>query len=117
MKKIKKSTLADKDLGVYISDESKAFSIKLLTFIERAGELNPPTQQDIQEKDRSRQYIAKLIEYIGNCGKHYGKSGAVKYLLMSFIGVLDMAGQNQETEKGKHKMKKKILVNLPLYPQ
>jgi hypothetical protein len=82
-----------------------------LDFIEKAGAEEVQGQSPSVDKERGKQYIGKLIEYIGNCGKHYGKSGTVKYLLMSFIGVLDMAGQGEETVKGKHKAKKRTLVS------
>ncbi|MDR3547179.1 MAG: hypothetical protein P4M11_02680 [Candidatus Pacebacteria bacterium] len=80
----------------------------MLAFIEKAGSDDPQTT--LPEKEKSRQFIGKLIEYIGNCGRQSSRTGAVKYLLMSFIGVLDMAGEDQETAKGKHKAKKRILV-------
>jgi len=112
VKKVKKLTLTEKELAELITCEMKEFCSKLLASIEKAGNLVVTNPAELQEREKSRQFISKLIEYIGNCGKHSGKTGTIKYLLMSFIGVLDMAGEDQITFKGQHKAKKKTLVFL-----
>ena len=87
-------------------------STKLVNGIEKAGGTGRISQIEMREKERNKQYIGKLIEYIGKCGKHPKKSETIKYLLISFIRVLDIAGKSQSTNKAKHKTMKLILVFL-----
>ena len=76
---------------------------------------NPPPTNDssgLRTKEEAKQYIEKLIEYIGKCGKPTVKTRTIKYLLMSFIQVLSIAGKDQLTPRGKFKAKERITVSL-----
>lgn len=108
MKRLKKQLLLEKEIANYVEEESKEFSKHLLDSIESAG--NTETKE-ITEREKNKQFIAKLIENIGKCGKHSGKSTTTKYLIMSFIEVISMAGKNEETAQGKLKAKENVLVN------
>lgn len=63
-------------------------------------------------KEEAKQYIEKLIEYIGKCGKPNAKTRTIKLLLMSFIQVLSIAGKDQPTPRGRTKAKERIIVLL-----
>ena len=112
IKKLKKMDLKDKKLSKHMDRELNEFSISLVVSIEKAGSTGNLNQIELRDKERNKQYISKLIEFIGKCGKNPGKSETTKYLLMSFIRVLDIAGNNQPTPKEKHKAMKLILVVL-----
>ena len=110
VKKIKRQTLKDKELREYVEDELNGFSEQILVAIEKAVGISQMIPVEPQEKEKSKLYVGKLIEYIGNCGRHSGRAGTIKYLLMSFIEVLDMAGRNEIAPKGRYKAKKRVLV-------
>ena len=101
--------LKSPEVSVYVPTELYDFSESLVTHIERVS--NPVVDNsELREREESKQYIEKLIEYIGKTVLGNGKMRAVKYLLMSFIEVLSIAGQQQPTEKAKRKVKEQIIV-------
>ena len=107
---IKNEALSDKILNEHISKELRKFSQGLLNFIQRAGNPNTLSQAEAKEKERSRQYIEKLIEYIGKSGQHQENNETRKYLILSFIQVMEIAGEDKLTPKERRHAKKFVLV-------
>ena len=95
----------------YIEDELNILSKKLVACIEKvASTVSVTESNELKEKEDCKQYIEKLIEYIGRCGKGSAKKRTIEYLLLTFIRVLSTAGKDQITPKGKRKAKKRIIV-------
>ena len=111
IKRIKNNALKDKELKKYIEDELNILSKKLVASIEKVASTVSVTESgELKEKEDCKQYIEKLIEYIGRCGKGSAKKRTIEYLLLTFIRVLSTAGKDQITPKGKRKAKKRIIV-------
>jgi len=108
---LKKKALDDKDLNKYINQELKDFSLDLVSFIKKAGNVSSLSQSEAKEKELSKQYIEKLIEYIGKCVKLEESNETIKHLLISFIQVLEIAGEDEITQKAKRKAKKFVIVS------
>lgn len=95
--------MANEEIQEELHEEFTSFCENLLKLIE--GAKNP-------ENEMNKQFVSKMIEYIGHAGKNSGaNTHIVKYLLTAITKVIDMAGKKGETSKERKKYQKELLVS------
>ena len=98
-----KKVMANDEIQEELHEEFTGFCAKLLELIE--GAKNP-------ENETNKQFVSKLIQYIGHTGKSSGvNTHIVKYLLTALTKVIDMASNKGETSKEQKKSQKELLVS------
>ena len=95
--------MANEEIQEELRQEFENFCGKLLKLIEGAKQ---------SENEMNKQFVSKVIEYIGHAGKSTGvNTHIVKYLLTALTHVIDMAGKKGETKKEKKKSQKEVNCN------
>ena len=97
-----KKVMANDEIQKELHEEFEEFCGKLLVLIEGAKN---------SENEMNKQFVSKMIEYIGHAGKSTGvNTHIVKYLLTALTHIIDMAGKKGETKKEKRKSQKQLIV-------